>query len=121
MQKKKKKLQQVLGAGEKTKDHTIRFSDVEQKDKGTIENDFIYHFNPSFIHQISREPTNLSHCIWLSGEVQVWIQYGLWPQGKNRGWDKELCQLPASPPKDRSIYTLPGFVHSHLSSSPPAC
>ena len=48
----------IAGGKGETKDHMIRFSDTEQKDKEKIENDFIFLLDPSFIHQISREPTN---------------------------------------------------------------
>ena len=54
------------GKGE-TKDHMIGLSDTEQKDKEKIENDFIFLLDISFVHQISREPTNLSHRLWLLG------------------------------------------------------
>ena len=59
------------GRGE-TKDHTIRFSDTEQKDKEKIEDDFIFLLDPSFVHQIYREPTSLSHRIWLLG-IPKWL------------------------------------------------
>lgn len=109
----------MLGAvGRQTKDHSVRFGNIEQKNKGKIESYFSFHFDPSFIHQTFREPNNLSYCIWPFGEVQGWIQYRLQSQEKGEGRSKEFLQLPVSLPKDMNSYTLPGFVHSHLSRSP---
>ena len=48
----------IAGGKGETKDHMIRFSDTEHKDTEKIENDFIFLLDPSFSHQISREPTN---------------------------------------------------------------
>lgn len=51
----------------KTKDHSVRFGKIEQKNKGKIKNYFGCHFDLSFIHQIFREPNNfksLHLAIW---------------------------------------------------------